>query len=337
MARSASVAIIGATGTVGRHLVEVLEQRQFPLSNLALYASPRTAGEVMSCGALTARVELLDTARFVDVDIALMAAGEQVSAEWVGRAVEDGALVVDLSQLFIDEPEVPVVVPEINAVALEGIRDRSIISSPDAVAIGAALVLHPLHQAAQIRRLVLTSFEPASGAGRAGVDELQQQTIDLMSGQGCETAVFPRRIAFNLIPQLGDILAGGSTRAEAVATAAIRRLLGEDIPTSMTRVYVPTFYGLGLAINVETTQPMEADEAHAALSTAPGLLLSEAVEVGSYPTPADTVGEDVTCVGRIRSQSELNVIDLWATLDNSRKGSAVNAVQIAEILLREHL
>lgn len=336
MANSASVAIIGATGIVGRQMIEVLDQRQFPLSSLDLYASPRTAGEEMSCGGLNARVRLLDTARFADTDIVLVAAGEQVSAEWAARAAEEGALVVDLSQLFIDDPEVPVIVPEINAAGMQDVRNRGIVTSPDAIAVAATVILQPLHQAAEVQRLVLTSFDPVAVAGRAGVDELQQQTISLMSGQSSEITVFPQRMAFNLIPQLGEILAGGSSRGEVVTATAIRRLLDADIPMSVTRVYVPTFYGSGLAINVETAQSMSAEEAHEALRSAPGLLLTEVLDAESYPTPADAIGEDAIYVGRIRSHSELNVVDLWAAMDNTRKGSAVNAVQIAEILLRDY-
>jgi aspartate-semialdehyde dehydrogenase len=241
-----------------------------------------------------------------------------------------------LSQLYADDPEIPIVVPEINAAALAGIADQRIVTSPDAVAAVAAVVLQPLHQAAEIRRVAITSFEPVSGAGTAGIAELQQQTLNLMSGQDSEIAVFQRRIAFNAIPQIGEILAGGSTRGELIVATTLRRLLEAEIAASVTRVRVPTFYGLALALNVETVQPLSAEDVGNTLGAAPGLLLTEALEA-EYSTPADTIGEDSIHVGRLRCDPEIGVADLWVASDNMRKGSAVNAVEIAEILLRDHL
>lgn len=336
MSTAASIAILGATGLVGRQLVDALEQRQFPISSLQLYASPRSAGEEITCGALTARVELIDTAKFGTTDIVIAAAGEEVSAKWAARAAEDGAMVIDLSQLYLDDPDIPVVVPELNAAALADVRNRNIVTSPDAIAVVAAVVLQPLHEAVEIRRVVLTSFEPVSGAGAAGIEELQRQTVSLMSGQDPEVTVFQRRIAFNVIPQVGEILAGGSTRGELAVAMALGRLLDAGIAASVTRVRVPTFYGLGMTLNVETAQPLSAEAAHDVLRPAPGLLLTEVLEPNSYPTPADTIGEESTYVGRLRCDPDLKVIDLWVAADNMRKGSAVNAVQIAEILLRDY-
>jgi aspartate-semialdehyde dehydrogenase len=248
MADAAAIAIVGATGLVGRQLIEILEERKFPLSNLQLYASPKSAGQEITCGSLTARVELLDTARFTGTDIVLMAAGVRMSAEWAGRASESGALVIDTSCLFVADTDVPLVVPEINPAALADVSDRSLVTSPDAISIAASVVLHPLHQAAGIRRVVIASFEPVSGAGSAGIEELQQQTVRLMGGQDAEIAVFPHRIAFNLMPQLGEFLDGGNTQEEAVAILAIGRLLEvADLPLNITRVRVPSFFGSALA------------------------------------------------------------------------------------------
>jgi aspartate-semialdehyde dehydrogenase len=338
MAERASLALVGATGLVGRQVVESLEERRFPLSSLQLYASPRSAGEEINCGSLAARVELLDTARFAGTDLVVIAAGEQVSAEWAGRAAESGALVIDTSPLFVDDPEVPIVVPELNAAALVEVRNRGIVASPDTVAIAAGIALSPLRQAAGLRRVVITTFEPVSGAGRAGIEELQNQTVHLMSGQGTENDVFPHRIAFNLVPQLGELLAGGNTREEAATIAALRRMLdAADLQIAVTRVRVPIFYGAALSVNIETEQPLSEDEVREALRPAPGLLLAEEMEETSYPTPADTIGDDATHVGRLRCDADLNLIDLWIAIDNLRKGSAVNAVQIAELLLRDYL
>jgi len=339
MANAAAIGIIGATGLVGRQMIETLEERQFPLSNLQLYASPHSAGEEISCGALNARVDLLDTARFAGTDIVFMAGGVQVSAEWTGRAAEGGAIVIDTSLLFVDDPDVPLIVPELNAAALADVHNRSLVSSPDPIAIAASIALQPLQQAGGIRRMVITTFEPVSGAGRAGVDELQQQTLFLMNGQEAEAAtVFPHRIAFNLVPQLGEFLDGGITQQEASTVAAIGRLLEvPDLAVNITRVRVPTFYGSALAINVETETPMAADEVREALRPAPGVLLAEELEADTYPTPADAVGADAICVGRVRCNPDLSTVDLWVAMDNMRKGSAVNVVQIAELLLRDYL
>lgn len=338
MTHKAAIAIVGATGLVGRQMIETLEERLFPLSGLQLYASPRSAGEEIACGELLARVDLLDSARFSGTDIVLMAAGVQVSAEWCGRATEAGAIVVDTSQLFVEDEDVPLIVPEINATVLADASSRSLITSPDPVAIAAAVVLQPLQQTAGLRRVVITTFEPVSGAGRAGIDELQQQTLRLMSGQDTEIAVFPQRIAFNLLPQLGDFLDGGNTQQEAVAITAIGRLLeARSVPISITRVRVPTFYGSAMAINVETETQLSIDQVREVLRPAPGLLLTEELDASSYPTPADAIEADAICVGRTRCDPGGAIIDLWVATDNIRKGAALNAVQIAELLLRDYL
>lgn len=338
MASSASVSIVGATGLVGRQIIETLEERQFPLSSLQLYASTKSAGEEIRCGSLGARVDLLDTARFTGADIVVMAAGVQVSAEWAGRAAEAGAMVIDTSQLFVDDPEVPVVVPEVNAEALAEVRNRGFVTSPDAIAVAASTVLQALQQVGSVRRVVITTFEPVSGAGTAGVAELQRQTLNLMSGQSTENEVFPQRIAFNVIPQLGEFLAGGDTQEEAATVAALGRLLeAAGLPISLTRVRVPSFYGSALAVNIETETPLTADDVRDTLRAAPGLLVTEELDAHGYPTPADTIGADAIYVGRVRCNPDLSVTDLWLALDSIRKGSAVNAVQIAELLLRDYL
>ena len=334
----ATVAVVGATGLVGRELVAVLEQRQFPLADLRLYASLRSAGEEMACGDLRRRVEVLDGASFDDVDIVFLAAGERVSAEWISRLERSPAVVVDTTQLFADDADVPLVVPEVNAGDLRDHAIRGIVASPDPATIALAVVLAPLREAAGLRRVVVTTIEPASGAGSAGVDELQRQTVDLMQGRGTEPAAFPHRIAFNLFPQIGELLAGGSSRDEAVAAAGVRRVLDlADLPVSITRVRAPLFFGHALSIDVETSEPLVLEEAVDILRGAPGLLLPEAMEGGSYPTPADVVGEDATFVGRVRCDPPASTVDVWAVIDGVRKGSAVNAVQIAELLLRDHI
>lgn len=334
-----SVAVVGATGLVGHEIVSTLEQRLFPLSELHLYASLRCAGDEVSCGTLTVRVEPLDHARFAGTDIVFLAAGELVSAEWQARATDAGAIVIDTSQLFAADPDVPLVVPEVNAGEIAEYVTRSLIASPDSPATALAVALKPLHEAARLLRVVATTFEPVSGLGRAGIDELQQQTVELMNGRSIdEPAVFPRRIAFNVIPQIGEALAGGISSHEQQTRTALRRLLdAPDLPVSVTRVRVPLFFGSGLAVNVETEARLTAAHARDVLHTAPGVLLQDELVAGEYPTPTDVVEQDATFVGRIREDEATNVLDLWLAIDNLRKGSAVNAVQIAELLIRDYL
>jgi aspartate-semialdehyde dehydrogenase len=334
-----SVAVIGATGLVGREIIATLEQRAFPLGELRLYASLRSAGEEVSCGALTTSVALLDRARLEGTDIVFLAAGEQVSAEWLARATDAGAVAIDTSQLFTGDPEVPVVVPEVNAADIADYVTRSVITSPDSAAIALAVALRPLHESARVLRIVATTFEPVSRLGRAGIEELQQQTVELINGRSIdEPTVFPRRIAFNVIPHAGEILAGGIASDEQQTITTLRRVLdAPELPVSVTRVRVPLFYGTGLAVNVETEARVTAAQARELLRTAPGVLLRDDAAAGDYPTPADVVDEDATLVGRIREDEAMNVLDLWLAIDNVRKGSAVNAVQIAELLIRDYL
>ena len=201
-----SIAVIGATGLVGREVIELLDERGFPVSALQLYASLRTAGDELRCGGVSARVELLDTARFDGTDLVFLAAGEQVSAEWASRATDAGAVVIDTSQLFAGDPDVPLVVPEVNAASIADYSHRGLVASPDAAAIAMSIVLKPLRAAGVLKRVVASTFEPVSGAGRTGIDELQQQAVELMSGRSLELAPLRHRIAFNLVPQIGDFL-----------------------------------------------------------------------------------------------------------------------------------
>ncbi len=333
-----SIAVVGATGLVGGEIVAALERRRFPVADLRLYASLRSAGDTVRCGNVTARVELLDNAHFEGTDLVFLATREQLSAKWIGRATEDGAVVIDASQTFGADADVPIVVPEVNASGVADYVNRGLIISPDAPATALAVVLKPLQSLSVMRRVVATTYEPVSGGGRAGIEELQRQTIDLMSGRSVEPEVFPRRIAFNIVPQVGEFLAGGSSGEEAQTVRAVRRLLGdEELPLSLTRVRVPLFYGTALAVNVETAEKVTAAEATEVFRAAPGILVQDDAANATYPTPADTVGEDALIVGRIREDEVLNTLDLWVTIDNLRKGSAVNAVQIAELLIRDYL
>jgi aspartate-semialdehyde dehydrogenase len=330
-----SIAVVGATGLVGREIVAALEQREFPLSDLQLYASLRSAGDEMSCGRITARVDLLERARFEGNDMVFFAAGEQVSAEWAGRVTEADAVLIDASQLFAADPDVPLIVPEVNAPSAGGYIERGIVASPDSPGIALAVVLNPLHAAATLRRVVVSTYEPLSGAGQAGIEELQRQTVELMSGRSVENELFPHRVAFNVVPEVGEILAGGASRDERLTAAALRRLLDvPDLVASVTRARVPLFYGSALSVNVETADKLTVAQARDVLRQSPGILVHDDPQ---YPTPVDAVGQDAVGVGRMREDEGMNVLDIWVTIDNIRKGSAVNAVQIAELLIRDYL
>ena len=333
------VSVVGATGLVGAEIITALEQRRFPLADLRPYASVRSAGDEVQCGDLKARIDILERARFEGTDVVFFAAGERVSAEWIDRATEAGAVVIDTSQLLAADSDTPLIVPEVNAKELVDFgSSRQVVVSPDAPAIALAIVLKPLQDAAGITRLVCSTFEPVSTAGRAGIDELQRQTVELMNGRSTENEFFPQRIAFNVLPHIGELLAGGTSRGEAQVAAAVRRLLEDSaLPVSITRAYVPVFYGAALSVSVETVQKLTATEARAALRNAPGILLQDDAATAQYPTCVEAVGQDAALVGRIREDEGLNVIDLWIGLDNVRKGAAVNAVQIAELLIRNYL
>jgi aspartate-semialdehyde dehydrogenase len=333
-----SIAVVGATGLVGQEILERLDERGFPVGALQLYASARTAGDEVRCAGVSARVELLDGARFDDTDLVFLAAGEQVSAEWVPRATDAGAVVIDTSQLFANDADVPLVVPEVNADNLTDYGQRGLVASPDSAAVAMSIVLKPLQATGMLKRIVACTVEPVSGAGRAGIEELQQQTIELMSGRSVDAALFPHRIAFNLVPQVGDLLDGGASQGEQQTTDALRRLLDDaDLSVSVTRVRAPFFYGAAIALSVETVDAMTAADVRQALRAAPGILLHDEIAPASYSTPADAVGQDAICVSRIRADAAGNVLDLWVVFDNLRKGCAANAVQIAEILVRDHL
>jgi len=330
-----SVAVVGSTGLVGREIVTALEQREFPVGDLQLYASARSAGDEIACGRIAARVELLERARFEGTDVVFLTAGEQVSAEWIGRVTDAGAVAIDASQLFAGDADVPLIVPEVNAASIAGYTERGVVACPDSPAVALAVVLNPLHAAAALRRVVVSTYEPLSGAGDAGIEELQRQTIELMSGRSVESELFAHRVAFNVVPQIGEMLAGAVTRDERLTAAALRRLLdAPELTVSVTRVHVPLFYGAALSVNIETAEKLTAAQARDILRPSPGVLLQDDAP---YSTPIDAVGQDATAVGRIREDEATNVLDLWLTIDNIRKGPAVNAVQIAELLLRDYL
>jgi len=332
------VAVVGASGLVAGEVLRLLAERNEAPGRLVLLGSPRTAGALVEEGDLQARVELLAPGCFADIDLAIFAAGPQVALEWAPAAAEAGAAVIDLSSRFRLDATVPLVVPEVNPDALSAWRDRGIVASPSATALGLSLALAPLAEAVGFRRLVVSTYSGVASAGRRAVAGLSKETTDLLSGRGQRRTRFARRIAFNSIPQLGDIEPRGATTHELQAVQELRRVLGlADLPTHLTAVRVPMFFGLGLSVVLETDTPLPPDEAVRILQPAPGLIV-HASEADAYPTPVEVTGSDAVHVGRVRVDDSVeNGLALWVALDNVGCGAALNAVQIAELLVRDYL
>jgi aspartate-semialdehyde dehydrogenase len=336
--REFSIAIVGATGAVGSEVLRTLEERVFPVGDLRLFASARSAGELVDWRGGSVRVEEVDADGFDGVDLAFFCAGGAVSAEYAPRAVDAGAIVIDKSSHFRMHPDVPLVVPEVNAADLAE-RHLGIIASPNCTTIPIVVALKPIADAAGLGRIVAASYQAVSGGGKRGIDALSRETINLLNlreaADGAEPSVFPRRIAFNCIPQVDAFLEDGSTKEEAKVIAETRRVLHlESLPIAVTCVRVPTFYGHSVALTVELEQPLDAAEARELLRAAPGVILCELGDELPYPTAADVGGTDAVYVGRVRNDpSSPHGLQLWVAADNVRKGAALNAVQIAEIVI----
>lgn len=329
------VALIGASSEVGREVRDALRERGFSIDELRLYDSPDaehdddSADEVLDLGAI----------ELEGADVVFICAHPARAAEWAARASAEGALVIDVTHTLAEAGEGSLVVPEVNAEIIDDGTAGGVLVCPVPGATALAVILQPLHAAAELKRVAVTAFEPVSCAGRAGIEELAQQTRDLLSGTAVETNVFPHRIAFNLIPQLGDFVPGGRTRGEWSIESQTRGLLGlPDLPIAVTAVCVPTFFGQGYAVTIETEQSLDAAAARALLRQSPGVLLADGTASASYPTLIDVLGSEATHVGRVRDDPTVPFgIALWAAIDGLRKGAAVNAVQIAERALhRRH-
>lgn len=335
--RSCNVAVIGAGRLVGRETLRVLRERQFPVGRLSVFDTVDYLGRGDVEGAEP--LEPLEQAQLGGAEIVFLAATELLSVEWAPRAVAAGAVVIDLTQAFAEHPDVPLVVPEANPSAVADHVRHGIISCPAPGAIALAVTLGPIEAAAGLKRVVTATYEPVSAAGDEGIEELSAQTRELMNGRSVEPEIFPQRVAFNLIPQVGELLDGGESRAERQILTQVRRLLERpDLPISVSSVWVPTFFGQGYAVNVETEQPLGAAEACALLGQAPGVVLVDEASSDRYATAADAVGGEAVFVGRVRRDPSVAYgLNLWVTLDGTRKGAAVNAVQIAEILARDYL
>ncbi|HWO40351.1 MAG TPA: aspartate-semialdehyde dehydrogenase [Candidatus Eisenbacteria bacterium] len=334
-----NVAIVGATGAVGEQMREVLEERQFPVGDLRLLASERSAGQRLPFRGQEIRVEVLGEDSFRGVDLALFSAGGAVSAKFAPLAVSAGAVVIDNTAFFRLEPDVPLVVPEVNPGAIAGYKARGIVANPNCSTIQLVVALKPIHDVARLRRVIVSTYQSVSGAGRQAMEELSRQVTALFNGREPVKEKFPHQIAFNCIPHIDVFLDGGYTKEEMKMIHETRKILGEpSLAVTATTVRVPVFCGHSESINIETEKKLTAAQARAILREAPGVLVRDEPEKNIYPMAIDAVGTDATFVGRIREdQSIANGLHLWVVADNLRKGAALNAVQIAEILIRDHL
>ena len=328
------VAIVGATGAVGREMIEILEERNFPVSEIVLLSSERSEGERIEFKGSNWTVKRLTRDSFDNVDIALFSAGAERSREFAPAAVKAGAVVIDNSSAFRMDPKVPLVVPEVNAPAIA--VHQGIIANPNCSTIGMVMALKPLHDAATIQRVVVTTFQSVSGSGKKGMDELAGQTVALLNFRDVETKVYPNQIAFNCLPHIDTFLENGYTAEEMKMVNETRKILGAaTLRVTATTVRVPVFRCHAESINIETERPLSPNDARAALSRMPGVLVYDDPGRNIYPLQADVSGKDEVYVGRIRTDESVpNGLNLWVVSDNLRKGAALNAVQIAELLIK---
>jgi aspartate-semialdehyde dehydrogenase len=332
------VAVVGATGNVGREMLGVLAERSFPADEVVALASRRSVGVEVSYGDATLKVKALEHCDFSDVDICLMSAGSSVAKEWAPKVAAAGAVVIDNSSYWRYEADVPLVVPEVNAAALGDFRKRGIIANPNCSTAQLVVALKPLHDKATIKRVVVATYQSVSGAGKEAMDELFTQTKAVFTLGDIEAKKFPKRIAFNLIPHIGGFMEDGFTREEWKMVAETKKILDPKIKLTATCVRVPVFIGHSEAVNIEFEHPITADEAREVLRAAPGVLVIDKREAGGYVTPYECAGEDATYVSRIREDATVeNGLVLWCVTDNLRKGAALNAVQIAECLINRKL
>jgi aspartate-semialdehyde dehydrogenase len=332
------VAVVGATGNVGREMLGILAERTFPADEIVAIASRRSHGVEVSCGERTLKVRALEHFDFSDVDICLMSAGSAVSKEWSPKIAAKGAVVIDNSSCWRLDADVPLVVPEVNADAVAGFRKKGIIANPNCSTAELVVALKPLHDRARIKRVVVSTYQSVSGAGREAMDELFAQTRAVYVTDPIEPKQFPKRIAFNVIPQIDVFMDDGFTREEWKLVAETKKILDPKIKLVATCVRVPVFIGHSEAVSIEFEEPISADEAREALRNAPGCLVVDKREAGGYVTPYESAGEDATYISRIREDPTVDSgLVLWIVSDNLRKGAALNAVQIAECLINRKL
>jgi aspartate-semialdehyde dehydrogenase len=332
------VAVVGATGNVGREMLTILEERLFPADEVIALASRRSVGVEVSYGDKTLKVKDLETYDFSGVDLVLMSAGGKVSKEWSPKIGATGAVVIDNSSAWRMDPRVPLIVPEVNPDAITGYDKLNIIANPNCSTAQLVVALKPLHDRARIKRVVLATYQSVSGAGKEAMDELWTQTRGIFVNDELVKEHFPKQIAFNVIPHGGEFMDDGYTTEEWKIEVETKKILDSKIKLTATCVRVPVFVGHSEAVNIEFENAIDADEAREILREAPGIMLIDKHEDGGYATPIDCVGEFATFVSRIRNDKTVeHGLSLWVVSDNLRKGAALNAVQIAELMLNKGL
>ncbi len=328
------VVVAGATGSVGREMLNILAERQFPADEVVALASRRSLGTEVSYGDKTLKIKDLDTFDFTGFDIALFAIGATATKDYAPKAAKAGCVVIDNSSLYRYDPAVPLIVPEVNPDAIEGYARKNIIANPNCSTAQLVVALKPLHDRATVKRVVVSTYQSASGAGKEGMDELWEQTKAIYNPTAeVPPNKFPKQIAFNVIPHIDVFIDDGSTKEEWKMVAETKKIIDTKIKITATCVRVPVFVGHSEAVNVETEDFLDEDEARDILRQSPGILVVDKREDGGYITPVDCVGDYATFISRIRQDSTIeNGLNFWCVSDNLRKGAALNAVQIAELL-----
>jgi aspartate-semialdehyde dehydrogenase len=328
------VAVLGATGNVGREMLNILDERLFPADQVIALASRRSMGREVSYGDKVLKCQALENFDFSKADLCLMSAGGAVAKEWAPKIAAQGCIVIDNSSAFRMDPDVPLVVPEVNAEAVMGYAAKNIIANPNCSTAQLVVALKPIHDRAGIRKVIVSTYQSTSGAGKDAMDELWTQTRGIFVNDGVEVQQFTKQIAFNVIPHIDVFMADGYTKEEWKMRVEVKKILDEAIELSATCVRVPVFVGHSEAVHMELERPLSAEEARDILRESPGLVVIDKREDGGYITPVECVGEWATYVSRIRNDAVLpNGLAMWVVSDNLRKGAALNAVQIAELLL----
>jgi len=340
MSKKYNVAVVGATGAVGRTMLSILEQRKFPVDNLYLLASERSAGETIAFNNKQYTVENLADFDFSKADIGLFSPGASVSAIYAPKAGEAGCVVIDNTSQFRYDDDIPLIVPEVNAHAIAGYTKRNIIANPNCSTIQMLVALKPIQDAVGIARINVATYQSVSGTGKEAIDELAEQTAKLLNGQGAEPKVYPKQIAFNVIPQIDVFQENGYTKEEMKMVWETQKIMEDpEILVNPTCVRVPVFYAHSEAVHIETRKPLSVEDARAMLKKAPGIKVVDEHKDGGYPTPiGEGTDRDEVWVGRIRRDiSHPNGLNLWIVSDNLRKGAALNSIQIAEVLIKDYL
>ena len=338
-AKKFNIAVAGATGAVGNQMIACLEERSFPIETIKLLASARSVGRRLDFRGESIAVEELTESSFKGVDVALFSAGGGISEKFAPLAAKDGCVAIDNSSAWRMDPEVPLVVPEINPHAIAQYKNKGIIANPNCSTIQMVVALHPLHQKYGVRRVVVSTYQSVSGTGQNAIDELDHQTRAILNFKEHEKKVYPHVIAFNCLPHIDVFLENGYTKEEMKMVNETQKIFEDDtIGITATTVRVPVFYGHSESINVEMKENVTADDVRALLEKSPGIKVVDDPGNNIYPMAIDAAGQDLTLVGRIRNDESIpNCVNMWVVADNIRKGAATNTVQIAEVLVKEYL